>query len=531
MTEYYPTPDDLIEKMYSKLSDKRRNPVILEPSAGKGHICKKILELSKSRYRHQTMTIDAIEIETEFQHILKGEKINVIHDDFLTFETFKSYDCIMMNPPFSCGDKHFKRAMEMQKRRGGQVICILNAETIRNQHSNLRKNITKILDEYKADIEYIENAFVDAERKTAVEVALISVTFPEIIKMDTSLILDKMEKAEQYENLVKDYASLISGDPVTGIIESYDYEIKVGVEFIDEYFRIAPVLLSAEEIKDKECFIHLAIGNSRNPIIDDRKELINTFINRTRHKYWKTIFNLEAIKGITTNDAYWDINSKIEEFADYDVSRFNIKQLQQQLYQNLGSNIEAEIESFFDNVTTKAYDGRNTLYYDAWKTNKAWKIGKKAIIWLDAYDTYWGRFEPDRQAFDRVIEMEKILSYLCKGKKTVIKDGVYEALIKARTEGQTKNIPFEYFNLTFYKKGTCHIEFTNEKVIELLNIFVAKKRNWLPPAYGKKEYYNLSPEEKEAINNFQGEKNYERCRNDEEVQNVLKDNGLLRLTA
>ena len=96
---------------------------------------------------------------------------------------------------------------------------------------------------------------------------------------------------------------------------------------------------------------------------------------------------------------------------------------------------------------------------------------------------------------------------------------------------QTKNIEFEYFNLTFYKKGTCHIEFTDEKAVELLNIFVAKKRNWLPPTYGKKEYYNLSPEEKEAIDNFQGEKDYKRCLVDEDVQNVLKDNGFLRLSA
>jgi len=531
MTEYYPTPDDLIEKMYSKLSDQRRNPVILEPSAGKGHICKKILELTKARYRHRTVTIDAIEIEKEFQHILKGEKINVIHDDFLTFETFKSYDCIMMNPPFSNGDKHLQRAMAMQKRRGGQVVCILNAETIRNPHTNLRKNIIKILEEYKADIEYIENAFIDAERKTAVEVALISVIFPEIIKMDASLILDKMEKAEKYEDLVKDYASLISGDPVTGIIESYDYEVKVGVEFIEEYFRIKPVLISGDEIQNKECFINLAIGSGRNDLEDDRKTMINKLISKTRHKYWKTIFNLKAITEIVTTDAYYDLNSKIEEFAEYDVTLFNIRQLQQLLYQNLGSNIEAGIEAFFDDVTTKAYDGKNTLYYDAWKTNKAWKIGKKAIIWLNAYDSWSGNFDPDYKADQKVIEMEKVLSYLSKGKKTVVDSGIRQKLKDARDNGQTKNIEFEYFNLTFYKKGTCHIEFTDEKAIELLNIFVARKRNWLPPAYGKKEYYNLSPEEKEAINNFQGEKNYERCRNDEDVQNVLKDNGLLRLSA
>ena len=532
MKEYYPTPDRLIRAMCSKLKTEYRDLNILEPSAGKGHICEEATRLF-SVNRNRTINFDAIEVEEEFQHILKGKNIKVIHDDFLTFETFKNYDCIMMNPPFSCGDKHLMKAIDIQKRRGGQVICILNAETIRNPHTNLRKEIVNILDEYKADIEFIENGFVDAERKTEVEIALISVTFPEIIKMDTSLILDKLEKSEDYGELEQRESSVVHGDPVTGIIESYNYEIKVGVEFIEEYFRISPVLLSGDEDQNKECFIFLSIGreNGRYTVDDDRATMINKFIKRTRHKYWKSIFNLKAITEIVTRDAYYDLNSKIEEFSDYDVTLFNIRQLQQQLYENLGSNIEAGIESFFDDVTTKAYDGKNTLYYDAWKTNKAWKIGKKAIIWLNAYDTWSGQFEPDYKVDQKVVEMEKVLSYLSKGKKTVMDDEIRKKLRDARDIGQTKNVEFEYFNLTFYKKGTCHIEFTDEKAVELLNIFVAKKRNWLPPTYGKKEYYNLSPDEQEAINNFQGEKNYERCRMDIEVQNVLQDNGLLRLSA
>lgn len=150
---------------------------------------------------------------------------------------------------------------------------------------------------------------------------------------------------------------------------------------------------------------------------------------------------------------------------------------------------------------------------------------------MNAYDTWSKQFDPTYTVSEKVVEMEKILSYLTKGKKIITDENIRTILKDARDQGQTGSIEFEYFNLTFYKKGTCHIEFTNEKAIELLNIFVAKKRNWLPPVYGKKEYYNLTPDEKEAINNFQGEKNYERCRMDIEVQNVLKDNGLLRLSA
>lgn len=529
MNEYYPTPDPLISRMFHKIKDFHRDLNILEPEAGKGHICKEITRLYGIQNWHRTIKIDAIEIEKEYQHILRGEGVNVIHDDFLTFETFKSYDCIMMNPPFSDGDKHFMRAIDIQKRRGGQVVCILNAETIKNSCTNLRKSIVYLLDEYKADIEYIEDAFMDAERKTGVEVALISVTFPEIIHMDTSLILDKMEKAKDYDDFEREESSLIQGDPVKGIIEAYNYEIRVGVEFIEEYARIMPVLKSGDGIQDKECFIIVKIGNDRDGEQGNRNELINKFISKTRHKYWKTIFNLKIITEIVTTDAFWDLNHKIEEFAGYDVTQFNIRQLQKELYQNLSTNIESGIEAFFDDVTTKAYDGKNTLYYDAWKTNKAWKIGKKAIIWLNAYDSWSHQFDCDYRVIQRIVEMEKILNYLSKGKKTATDDRIREIIKYSKDMGWTRNIEFEYFNLTFYKKGTCHIEFTNEKAIELLNIFVAKKRNWLPPVYGKKEYYGMTDEEKDAIENFQGKDNYERCRVDPEVQNVLKDNGFLML--
>ena len=35
-----------------------------------------------------------------------------------------------MNPPFSNGDKHLLKALKMQE-KGGAIICLLNAETIR----------------------------------------------------------------------------------------------------------------------------------------------------------------------------------------------------------------------------------------------------------------------------------------------------------------------------------------------------------------------------------------------------------------
>lgn len=106
----------------------------------------------------------------------------------------KEYDLIVMNPPFSNGCKHLLKALEMQKRNGGAVICLLNAETLKNPCTNDRQDLQRKLAEYNAKIEYMQDAFLDAERKTAVEIALVKVQLPEVHR--ESFILEGLRKAQ-----------------------------------------------------------------------------------------------------------------------------------------------------------------------------------------------------------------------------------------------------------------------------------------------------------------------------------------------
>ena len=73
----------------------------------------------------------------------------------------------------------------------GQIVCLLNAETIRNPYTNTRKELVKKLEELNAKIEYLEESFAQAERKTMVEVALIYIDIN--AKEPISLILDNLE--------------------------------------------------------------------------------------------------------------------------------------------------------------------------------------------------------------------------------------------------------------------------------------------------------------------------------------------------
>ena len=78
----------------------------------------------------------------------------------------------------------------------------------------------------------------------------------------------------------------------------------------------------------------------------------------------------------------------------------------------------------------------------------------------------------------------------------------------AEEYGESKNIVLKYFNITFYKKGTCHITFTNDELLKKFNIFGAQHKGWLPPSYGKRKYSDMSQEEKAVVNDFEGESEY-----------------------
>lgn len=62
--------------------------------------------------------------------------------------------------------------------------------------------------------------------------------------------------------------------------------------------------------------------------------------------------------------------------------------------------------------------------------------------------------------------------------------------------------------MKFFKKGTCHIQFHDQKIVDRLNIFVGRTRTWLPPSYGKKAYQEMTAEEKDVIDSFQGSEKY-----------------------
>ena len=512
--EFYPTPTNLIRKMLEGIDFKFINSV-LEPSAGKGDIVDAVID--KFKYAHSSYynrsaiwDIDTIEIDENLQHILKGKGYRTVHNDFMTYNTYKKYDLIIMNPPFSTGDKHLLKTLEMQE-SGGQIVCLLNAETLRNPYSNIRKDLIRKLEHYNAEIEYIQNAFIDAENSTPVEVALIRVNIPK--PDNNSIILEELKKQEQYkeQSTYNSNGQIVDADFINGIIQKYNFEIKAGLKLIAEYEMLKPFMLNSFKNEyNKSPVLSLELSYKDE---DGNCSIENSYIKQIRMKYWKALFTSDQFMGLFTSNLKEKYMSKINELKDYDFSLYNIYTIKIQLNKEMIKGVEDTILNLFDTLSHKYHwhpeTGNNIHYYNGWKTNQSFKINKKVIIPLNAFNSYSGRYNPtDYKVTDKLSDIEKSLNYLDQG--LTADNDLKAALNFAENYGDTKKIQLKYFMVTFYKKGTCHIEFTNLDLLHKFNLYGSQRKSWLPPSYGKEKYEDMTQEEKQVINEFEGEQSYKK---------------------
>jgi hypothetical protein len=67
-------------------------------------------------------------------------------------------------------------------------------------------------------------------------------------------------------------------------------------------------------------------------------------------------------------------------------------------------------------------------------------------------------------------------------------------------------------------------------LLHKFNLFGSQRKNWLPPSYGKEKYNDMTQEEKEIINQFEGKESYNNVMNNKSYY-ILKTEELLKLTS
>jgi hypothetical protein len=425
------------------------------------------------------------------------EGIHIVHDDFLTYTPYKQYSLIAMNPPFSCGARHLLKAIEMQQ-YGGQIVCLLNAETLRNPYTAERKRLVALLEQFNADIEYISDAFSDAERRASVDTALIYLNIPNRSDDERS-IFEKIARSKEYaEPDPEERMEIEVTDMIQMIVNRYQTEVEAGIELILTYRRMLPYL--QRDLNEKGYPI-IYLTNS-----DHRETTVNSYVKDVRLKYWSALLKNEKFVGKLTSKLQQKYRERVNSYADYDFSEFNIYALLSEMNAEIKVGIEEEIGRMYDRLTEEhSYYpecSKNKHLYDGWKTNKAWKLDKKCILpCYGVYDSWSGR-PREYQAYDVLSDIERILNFF-DGNLTADVD-LSSTIEQAFKQNITKNVKCKFFDATFYKKGTVHIVFTCPELIDRFNIYAAQSRGWLPPSYGKKQYADMTADEQAVVDSFQG---------------------------
>lgn len=503
---FYPTPRDLAEKMLTDI-DWTFTREVLEPSAGKGDLAEVIQEIQKrhfNRWSSVDVHIDTIEQDPNLISILKGKEFPVIANDFLNFHTYKKYDAIIMNPPFANGDLHLLKAISLMERWGGYVVCLLNAETIRNPYCNSRKALAVKLKQLDADITFHEKAFADAERKTNIDVAMVKVKIPR--QAYESTILNDLKASKEMDDMSSaEYTDIVVDDVVKAAVSKYEFEATAGIKFFQEYEAMRPIMSTNMD----------GSGNMITLKVDGKDNGgVNSYIKCVRKKYWNTLFCNESFMRLLTTNLREKYCGMVNELVDYDFSLYNIYSIQYEMSKEMCKGLEETILALFDEFShTYSWIGEtsnNIHYYNGWKTNSAFKINKKVIIPLSGWRDMsysWGGFKPTHHDVEsKLNDVVRVFDYLSGTDMPV--GYLHQILQEAENTGTSKKIKCPYFTLTFYKKGTCHIEFQNERLLDKFNIFGSQKKGWLPPSYGYAHYDDMSHEEQSVIDEFQGKEAY-----------------------
>lgn len=498
--EFYPTPDNVIREMIAPYKERMPKLQILEPSAGSGAILDYLTK--DGYYRCKKENLYAIEPNQNLVYILQGKGYRILADDFLTYKPMHSFDLILMNPPFSNGDEHLLHAWEIMQT--GDICCLLNAETIKNPYTQKRKLLKQIV-EQNGSVEYLGNCFRHADRKTAVDVAMVRLHKAE---QDQRWHIDfgdgaKVDGIPDFREVVSTGSEIAIIDKLGDYLHAWEKAQEAAVDFIKARKKLdfyVTAFMGTEDVSKIVSEQMVAMQGADN----DMQFAYNTFLNIAKSKVWKKIIaSLGMDKYMTAN-----LKETFDQFCEaqgaYELNRENIYKLVQFVCLNSQNIMKKAVVDVYD--TFCKFHKDNTVYTEGWKTNSQFKVNKKVILPNFVSAGYnWQRFgcsykysiETGRwRNYDDIDKVMCFLTGINYDNMDKLKEGVktgygvvytpddYEHLslkkaITFVTPGDSSLHESEFFMFRCFKKGTLHIIFKSDDLWARFNLAVNEGKKQL----------------------------------------------------
>jgi len=394
---FYPTPDKVIRKLISGIKHKIDNDSIriLEPSAGKGNI----LDYIRDNLEYRGMKLFCIEKQPNLQAILRDNDYNILDNDFLTYTPDCTFDYIIMNPPFNMGIQHFLKAWEISSNT--EIRCLLNAAAVDYPNTKDKQLLRNIIDDNNGTIEHLGNCFKNSERKTNVNVVMITITRNQREE-------DNYEYTKHFDQEKRYKLDDINTTGVASLDVFGNMELR--------YNKVRECFKKIIEIKTEMDYYskNLLDINLINLFTKENytaMEIFNNACDEVRKNAWKNIFSNTKLNNVVTTKAQKKI-AKLQEQQGYMAfTAKNMNALYMDLFQNMNNIMQDCIVESFD-LLTKYYD-ENRCHVEGWKTNERFYINKKFILPMSVDASWTNITDYIHLNYERGINLTDIEKAMC----------------------------------------------------------------------------------------------------------------------
>lgn len=480
MQAYY-SPRSLAKKAWAKF--KNKNVVrLLEPSTGEGHLLAPYLN-NRSHWE-KSAPVDCVEIDITKHPLLRDKGLNVVGVDFMEFVGASIYSHIILNPPFVDGVKHVLKAWEILF--DGEMVAIINAESLRNPFSAERKMLAGLIEAH-GSVEFLQDEFMaeDTERKTPVKIALVHLEKDSGFEMNflAGLEVDSMTASGLSAGFQEFNDIAIHQGMIENSVTAFNAAVKAARE---EVFAAARTRYYTSLLGETMEFLQAHESNAGRGTdktnLDLVRKQMQDHYDDLKNRAWTQVLRSTQITSRLSSGA----QKKLEaEFEDLKKLEFTVSNIYGFILGLISKQSEINIDmacEVFDSITR--YHSDNRVYYKGWKSNDkhrtaAYKVKLTRFV-LPGHGNGGWRHGPSWDTSRFLADFDKVFAML-DGKKAAAcsLESAFTEHYNALRQGE--RISTSYFDIRFYPGvGTIHFFPTDKKLIGRFNRLVGRHRQWLP---------------------------------------------------
>lgn len=488
--QFYPTPDWLADKAWG-LFKNRHVERVLDACAGTGALADawaRENEALRSYARQSHLPVDAVELDARHHPTLREKGYGVVGLDFLLFQGGAIYSHVIMNPPFANGVTHVLKGWDMLW--SGELVAIVNAETLRNPHSAERRRLASLVREH-GSVEFIADAFKGqgVDREADVEIALIHLDKP--AECSTDWIGPVIEGLTEDRPEPSDFRLPTELALPRSFVENQCMAFRLAVKAMREAVRAEAVALhfaarigvtmgeaqgrGVEGLKSAKDAERASAAGVRKALRDRYLEL--------KDRAWTSVLrSTETLSKLSRK-----VQKQAEsQFADIKALEFTESNVYGFLIGLVQSQPEMQIDMMcdvFDQVSR--YHTDNAVYYRGWKSNdRHRRCGRRIrttrfILPGHAVQPYQSSLP--WESIQVLADIDKVFAML-DGRQTPATSlaQVFQEQFRELKAGQ--RVETSYFDVRFYPGiGTIHFFARDKKLVDRLNRLVGRRRAWVPP--------------------------------------------------